>query len=381
MTNIGLTFHKAITGHQKDVNWVSFSPDGQLMATASADKSIRLWKATDFTEISSSPLIAHTYAVNWVDFRVDGNQIASCSTDGKALLWDSKDGKQLQTISNGNQNSLRVGRFSPDGLELAVGASDESLSIWNIDRGKLIRRYKGHEATVLALAWAPNGLFLISGSANGDLRVWDSKYGHCKDLAYILDAHDLGVTCIEFYKKTDCPNVYKLATCGMDHLVKIWLFSTGPPGSTDVHVSNIVTLKGHEAAVMCVAWSPSGKILASGGGDHTIRLWNPDSGHIISSIQGHSRYVTCISFSPDGQLLASASNDRSVNIWGVNGKKEKTEKPEISSIYKWTVHDVQRWLEENHLHNHVNVFVREQVCLFIIVKFHSLKLAFSFYIR
>nr|KAG5698725.1 hypothetical protein BaRGS_008499 [Batillaria attramentaria] len=240
--------------------------------------------------------------------------------------------------------------------------------MWEVATKKLVRSFTGLEESVVTLTYSPDGHYLVSGSTNGDLCVWDACFGHGRYLTLKIDAHDLGVTCCEFsptYGSARNPKCTTasllLATGGKDDLIKLWTFAA-EIGSASVLLKCRDSLPGHSDIVMSCAFSPSGNLLASGSLDKTVRLWDPIKGLALFTIDAaHSRYVTSVAFSVDGTLLATASNDRTVKVWkltdttyildGLKGYEDPVDEPKAStssassgSMEKWTVDDVTIWL-------------------------------------
>lgn len=357
-----------ISAHTSDINGVAFSTDNKL-ATCSGDKTTRLWDVDDFSELPCSPLCGHTYYVHCCTFSPFGTILATCSTDGKMIVWDVQNGKKVAILQHQKLNSIRVCRFSPNSKFLVSGSDDENVCLWSVQQKKLLRTYSAHDASIMACAFSPDNNYLVSGCCNGNLRVWDTVFGHSKAMAYILEGHDLGVTCCDFSPTYgSAREVYQdgsiwflLATSGQDSLVKLWVFTT-ELGNSIVTLTPLHTMEGHNGPVMSCCFSPNGQLLASGSIDKTIRLWDPATGAALHLINGHSRYVTSCAFSSDSRLLASGSNDKTVLIWKITTQSEVIDNREPDHeradvldmdgqsylspkpVASWTVDDVCNWL-------------------------------------
>lgn len=132
------SLHHTIGAHTSDVNCVAFSND-HLLATASADKTIRVWNIDDFSEHKQSPLCGHQYYVHCCTFSPFGTNLASCSTDGKLIIWDVSNGIKKAVLHHESQNSIRVCRFSPNSMYILTGSDDELLCMWEVSTKKLMR--------------------------------------------------------------------------------------------------------------------------------------------------------------------------------------------------------------------------------------------------
>lgn len=368
MANINMvaSLVQTITTHTGDITGVAFT-EGKL-ATISGDKTVRLWNTDDYCELPCSPLLGHTYNIHFCSFSPLGTLLATCSTDGTVKIWDTKTGQLTWELQHASRCAIRVCKFSPDSTCIVTGSEDDTICLWEVATRKLIRSYAGLEDTVVALAYSPDGHFLVSGSPNGDLHVWDASFGHGKYLSLKIDAHDLGVTTCEFSPTfgTACKDNVSvahllLATGGKDHLIKLWTFQA-QIGSVDVLLKCHAELPGHSDIVVSCAFSPSGDLLASGSFDKSVRLWDPLRGVSLFAIEDcHGRFVTCCAFSADGDYLATGSMDRTVKIWkltdtsrimeGLCGFEEpeaverKDSPVDIHPMAGWSVEDVVQWLQ------------------------------------
>lgn len=289
-----------LRGHGDWVSSVSFSPDGNFIASASKDNTIKLW-SKDGKYIKNLP--GHTAGVYCIRFSPDGQILASASEDGTIKLWSingkfwSTNSKLSKTLT-GHRDRVHSISFSPDGQTIVSGSEDKTVRLWSKD-GKLLKTLTGHKNWVLGVSFSSDGELIASASGDKTIKIW-RKDG---TLIKTIDAHTQPVLDVTF-----SPTDNIIASASADNTIKLW--------RTDGTL--IKTLKGHTDAVISVSFSPDGKTLASGSADNTIKLWTRD-GSLIETLQGHGRMVEGVSFSPDGKILASASADNTIKLWQANG--------------------------------------------------------------
>jgi WD40 repeat protein len=194
--------------------------------------------------------------------------------------------------------------FSPDGTRIAAGCTDGSIRVWNAATGQPIGPpLLGHEQLVTSVAFSPDGRRIVSGSKDDTVRLWDATTG--QPIRQPLRGHDNTVMSVAF-----SPDGAKVASSGMDGTIRLWDASTGDPVGQP--------LRGHGGGVTRVAFSPDGTRIASGGIDQTVRLWDAATGQPIAQpLRGHDDWVMSVAFSPDGTRIASGSTDHTVRLWDV----------------------------------------------------------------
>ncbi|MEV0224069.1 WD40 repeat domain-containing protein [Streptomyces sp. NPDC050704] len=305
-----------LTEHTAPVMSVAFSSDGETLATAGEDDLPILWNVANpaYPQQLGEPLTGHTEAVWEVAFSPDGRTLASTGADGGVLLWH-----RPATVLTDFTNPLTAVSYSPDGRLLAVASTDDGLiRLWDVrrpDRPRRIPRTLDHEDAVPAVAFAPDGRTLASGSKDGALRLWDvSEPERPTLLGEPLDAHEGGVLTVAF-----APDGRTLATGGEDDTVRLWDVrrADGVPVAAPLGEP----LRGHTDAVTSVAFARGGRILASGSGDNTARLWHVGDGTRArpagAALTGHDDQINAVAFAPDGKTLATGSDDRTVRLWDV----------------------------------------------------------------
>ncbi|XP_028835634.1 WD repeat, SAM and U-box domain-containing protein 1 isoform X1 [Denticeps clupeoides] len=301
--------------HLDDVNCCAFS--ATLLATCSADKTLRVYSSRDLSELPYSPLSGHGYAVHRCCFSPCGRLLASCSTDATTVLWSTGSGDIEAVLEHPGRSPVRVCAFSPDAEHLVSGASDGTLALWDFRSRKLLRTGAVTDTTMVACSFSPCGRLFVTGSTYGDLRVWnlDMQQLHAEK-----NAHDLGVTCCHF-----APQIlrdsgsgavhFRLATCGQDSLVKIWTLCLLSPAGCKMKLQH--ALSGQSAPVLSCSFSADGQMLVSGSVDKTVTVYEANQGTLLYTLHQHDRYVTACAFSPMAPLIATGSMDKTVNVWRV----------------------------------------------------------------
>ncbi len=289
-----------LEGHNAIANSVSFSPDGKILASASDDNTVKVWRS-DGSLLWN--LQGHTNPVKSVRFSPDGKVIASASFDKTVKLWNSNDGKLIKTLTG--QTEILSIAFSLDGKLLASSSADGSVSIWQLSNNSLLTKLKAHSNNVTSVTFTPNNQ-IISASIDGRIKFWQVSDGK---LLRDIPAHTSTVYCVAV-----SPDGKILASASGDRTVKLWRIGDG---------SLIRSINAHSGEVRSVNFSPDGQI-ASTSTDSTIKFWNSNDGQLLETLQGHSIGVYDVSFSPNSQTLVSASEDKTIRIWQRNHSLWKT---------------------------------------------------------
>jgi WD40 repeat protein/serine/threonine protein kinase len=282
-----------------EVNSVAFSPDGDQVAAACGDGTVKVWDLKTGQVVS---LHGHDQYVFSVAFSpMDGRRLASASRDKTVKVWDLT--TQTAVLTLPGQGGWEYGSaygvaFSPDGRWLAAGSEGGDVRIWDATTGQTIHSLSGHAPRATGVTFCRDGRLLATGDFGGTVRVWDAQTGRCLST---LGGHIKPVGALAF-----SPDGRRLAAGYFDQLVAIWDPTTGEL----VH-----TLSGHTGLVLGLAFSPDGRRLATGGEDKVVRLWELPNYQQLLDLRGHTDFCQCVAFSPDGRRLASASLDKTIRLW------------------------------------------------------------------
>lgn len=306
----GRVVHKLM--HPDAVISVAFSPDGKYALTGSLDSRIRLW------DVSSGNIIrtfsGHSGGINSVVFSNSGDLVVSGSRDKNIKLWETETGREIKTLQ-GHVGFVRSAAFSPDNARVISGCTSGNLLLWDIASGEIVRRLTGHDYVsvyggtfhrgVYTVSFSPNGLYVLSGSEDSTLKLWDVASG---ENVRSLTGQSNVILSVAF-----SPDGIHTLSGSDDHTLMLWDLSNG---------RMMRTLRGHTYYVKTVAFSPNGKFALSGSDDSTLKLWDISTGREIRSFTGHTSWINSVTFSPDGKNALSGSWDKTMKLWDIATGRE-----------------------------------------------------------
>jgi len=288
-----------IKGHTADVKGVAFSPDGKLIASTSADQTIRLWDAETRQPIGE-PLRGHEGVVLPVAFSPDGRRLVSGSADKTIRLWDVASGAQIGEPIRGHTAEVMSVAFSPDGKLIASGGIDKTLRLWHADtRLPATDPLPAHEPVVVSVAFSPDGRRIASAGGT-TIRLWD--VAGRTPVGEPIAAHTSPINRVVY-----SPDGKLIASASDDKTIRLWDANTGSPIGDP--------LVGHENAVAGLAFDADGRRIVSTAVDDTLRVWEVRGAQVFG---GHDDSVTAVRFSPDGKRIVSSSLDRTIRQWDVD---------------------------------------------------------------
>jgi len=295
----------SLTGHAGPVSSVAFSPNSELIAAGSSDKSVMIWDA-------ASGLLRHTLrgeseAVYAIAFEPNGKRIVSGGKDGIIIIRDIDSGQRIGRPLRPEMTygwdvlpavlSLAV---SPDGTRIAAGNADATVKIWDVGSGALLHILNGHGEAVTSVAYSPDGATIVSGSADGTVRAWGGNTGQALGTVRSPSGQILSVA----YS----PDGREIAAGGSGGMVVVW----------NPKLLQVQTLLTQLASVNALAFAGDSRRLAVGGGDTSVQIWDAAGGQLAHSLSGHAGSIRALAYSPDGRRLASGSDDTTVGIWPAN---------------------------------------------------------------
>lgn len=292
---------RAILRENRGFTNVSWSPDGDRVATLSGYDTLLIWDLATGRPIASPTTIKGVASVDWSP---DGRSIVTGASDGAIRLWDPQSGLEIGPPAFPTGARIRDVAWSPDGSWVAVAMQDKVAAIWDVGKQQLVGPLlRGHEGNVVSVAWSPDGRRLVTTSYDRTARIWNVG-GSGRE--WILRGHDAYVVDAAW-----SPDGRKVVTASNDKTARIWDADTGRQIGEP--------WRGHEREVTSVSWSKDGLRILTATTDGTAQVWDPETRQMDGPpLRGHEQLVNKAVWSRDGTRIATASSDRTVRIWSAN---------------------------------------------------------------
>ncbi|MGW3953139.1 WD40 repeat domain-containing protein [Streptomyces sp. NPDC004752] len=295
-TRVGLRsgwLARELTGHAGYVTQLDLSADGRLAASASADRTIRLWDVE--SGACTGVLEGHTHLVEEISLSPDGQRLLSLGRDRRAGLWDVTDGACLREFDPDAYGSAI--RLLPDGRHTLIGGPGHRLRLWDLEADRQVRALEGFDPAINAVWTAADGRLAVSGGDDKKVRLWDLDSGRC---LRTMTGHARAVRSV--WLSPDGRH----ALSGGDHeerTVRLWDTTTGAClGTFATYTSSGARLTADGAFVMCDK---------SGG----IEIWDARTGQGALRLDAKGQGIAAFTPTPDGRHVISGDFDGTVRVW------------------------------------------------------------------
>ncbi len=361
-----------LTGHINGITALAFSPDGRTLVSGSTDGTIRFWQTATGAPVDTL-ITGHTHSIKAATFFEDSSTLVSAAFNGEITFWNVETSQKSTVQNSRHRDWYSAVAFSPDGTKLVSAAADGTIAfgkfptttkpdnlirltdvstgdelarlprgteklifspddrtktvaitnldirLWNTETGDeliipvnddLKPGFRGNLPMILAAAFSPDGRWLVSGTTEGDIRMWDVATGEVLTVfAEPTEQENLGhISAVAF-----SPDRALLAA-GTHTQLHLWDVRTGHKifSVSTVHKRGWGIYHDYSRPLV---FSPDGTILINGHNSGTIQLWDVETGDRIAVLDGHTQEVETLKFSPDGETLVSTAQDGTIFLW------------------------------------------------------------------
>ncbi|CAD5210103.1 unnamed protein product [Bursaphelenchus okinawaensis] len=281
---------------------ICWTPQGKRLLTGAASGEFTLWNGSAFN--FETILQAHDVAIRSLKWSHNSMWMASGDHDGFVKYWQPNM-NNVHMFQAHKDEPVRSISFAPTDAKLITGSDDGTARIWDFARSEQERVLSGHGADVRSVDWHPTKGLVATGSRDSQqpVKIWDPRTGIC--LTTFHD-HKNSVTAVEWNK-----NGNWLLSGSRDHVIKLY----------DIRMlKEVQTFRGHKKEVTAIAWHPVHEgLFASGGGDGSLGYWNVGADEELALLENaHDQAVWSIQWHPLGHILATGSNDNNTKFWARN---------------------------------------------------------------
>lgn len=311
---------RRFAGHTDAATSVAFSRDGITLLSASYDNSARLWNV--ITGEEQRAFQGHTWWVWQAAFSLDEKQIVTVSQDGTAIVWNRDTGERSPAFT-GHRGPVYCAAFAPDGRSIITGGFDRRILVWkpdelhsynfrNLEKGARVvppaqfQEWSGHATAVRSLSVLRDGELAVSAGEDNTVRVWNIATG---TLVKTLRGHDSGVRAA-----MASPDGRTLLSASHDTTVREWSIAD----YEELRSLQGRTFEGHADAILSAAFSPNQQWVVTASRDRTARTWNGKTGELKQTFEeGHQFLASTAFFFDRGRGLVTAAVDNTARVWDV----------------------------------------------------------------
>jgi WD40 repeat protein len=275
------------------VRGVAVSPDNELIIAANGAAVLVFQLATK----PIPPANGHSERVLAIAVTTDNRTIVSGSMDNTVRIWDLASGQLVRTLE-GHSGGVDTVAVSRDNKVIVSGSRDRTVRIWELASGRLVRTLEGHSHWVSGVAVTSDNRMIVSGSSDKTVRIWDLASGQ---LVRSLEGHTEMVDAVAL-----TPDNRFVLSGGKDGIVRVWELASG---------RLVRTLEGHSHAVVTLAVSPDSEFIVSGSMDKTVKVWTLASGRLTHTMEGHTAPVEDVAISPNNRQIVSSGLDKTLRVW------------------------------------------------------------------
>ena len=243
-------------------------------------------------------LKGHSGGTSAVAYSDDGRTMVTVGIDNQLKIWSVAANALMKSVAFGGGSATTI---AISGRRAATGHQDGRVIIWDIDRAEIVATLRRNEAPIWSVAFAGDSNRVLAASHDYSVVYWDIK--SAGQPLHVFEGHESAAQSVAY-----TPTSGVIASGGADRTVRLWNAASLSAGRV---------LKGHRDYVVSLTFSPDGRMLASGSLDGTIRLWSPATGNTIRTLAGHKGRVSGLAFNPAGDLLASSGDDGTLRLWEV----------------------------------------------------------------
>lgn len=296
-------------GDDRPLSGCSFSNNGTILATSAFSGVAKLWSMPRLEKLTN--LKGHTERITDVVFSTTDTYVATASADRTAKLWNTE-GTLLRTYEGHLDRLARIA-FHPSGKYLGTTSFDKTWRLWDVETGNELLLQEGHSRSVYGIGFHHDGSLVSSCGLDSLVRVWDLRSGRS---ILVFEGHVKPVYGVSF-----SPNGYHLASGGEDNSCRIWDLRKR---------KSLYTIPAHSNLISEVKFEPQeGYFLMTASFDMTAKVWSSKDFKPVKTLSGHEAKVTSLDIVEDGQHVATVSHDRTIKLWSSRNNNEKEKYMEV----------------------------------------------------